>query len=150
MKSLSFSLTLSLSLSALLAACANPEATKAPVPPPTIARPGATVISVTQDDSGASVTLEPGQGLVIGLAINATAGQEWSQVDPGVGVGVLTLTSSNFERALRNTNVEESAGSTVWRFRAQAPGTTTLRFELRRPRSLQAASQTAVYNVTVK
>lgn len=148
MKSLSLFLTLSLSLSALLTACASPEAIKTPAPPPTIARPGATVISVTQDDSGATVTLEPGQGLVISLAINATAGQEWSQVDPVAGV--LTLTSSKFERALRNTNVEESAGSTVWRFRAQAPGTTTLRFELRRPRSLQAASQTAVYNVTVK
>jgi len=133
---------------AVLAACATPEAPKAPPPVPPVASPGHRSVTVTEQNAGASVTLESSQELIVRLPVGATAGLEWSLVD--LQPGVLTLQSSKFERALRNTNTEEAAGSTIWQLRPQAAGNVTLNFELRRPRSLQAAARTITYRVTVQ
>ena len=133
---------------AVLAACGTPEAPKAPPPVPPVASPGHRSVTVTEQNAGASVTLEASQELIVRLPVGATAGLEWSLVD--LQPGVLALQNSKFERALRNTNTEEAAGSTVWQLRPQAAGNVTLNFELRRPRSLQAAARTITYRVTVQ
>ena len=133
---------------AVLAACGTPEAPKAPPPVPPVASPGHRSVTVTEQNAGASVTLESSQELIVRLPVAATAGLEWSLVD--LQPGVLTLQNSKFERALRNTNTEEAAGSTFWQLRPQAAGNVTLNFELRRPHSLQAAARTITYRVTVQ
>ena len=132
----------------LLAACASSDKPKAPPPPATVASPGQRVVTVSDANAGAGVTLESAQELVVRLPTGAATGLEWSLVD--LKPGVLAVQSTRFERALRNTNVEEAAGATVWHFRPQASGAVTLSFELRRPHSLQPPSQTVSYAVTVK
>lgn len=132
----------------LLAACATSEKPKAAPPPPAVASPGQRVVTVSDANAGAGVTLEPAQELVVRLPIEAAKGLEWSLAT--LKPGVLTVESTKFERALRNTNVEEAAGATVWHFRPQASGVVTLSFELRRPHTLQPPSQTVSYDVTVK
>ena len=133
---------------AALAACAGPEAPKAPPPAAPVSNPGHRSVTVSNENAGASVTLESNQELIVRLPVGATAGLEWSIVD--LKAGVLTLLSSKFERALRNTNTEEAAGATVWQLKPQAAGTVTLNFELRRPHSLLPAAQTVTYQVTVQ
>jgi predicted secreted protein len=135
-------------VAALLAACATPEKPKAPPPPPPVAAVGQRMVLVSDANAGAAVALESTQELIVRLPTEGAAGLEWTLVD--LKPGVLTLLSSKFERALRNTNVEEAAGATVWHFRPQATGSVALKFELRRPRSLQPPTQTVGYDVTVK
>ena len=132
----------------LLGACATPDKPKAPPPPPPVASPGQRVVTVSDANAGAGVTLESAQELVVRLPIGPATGLEWSLAD--LKPGVLAVQGMKFERALRNTNVEEAAGATVWHFRPQASGVVTLSFELRRPHSLQPPSQTVSYDVTVK
>ena len=133
---------------AALVACAAPEKPQAPPPTPSIARQGQRLVSVSDTDAGAAVTLASAQELVVRLPIEPAAGLEWSVVD--LKPGVLTLVASRFERLPLSVNADESKGTTVWRFMPQAAGVVALRFELRRPRSLQLATQTIVYDVTVK
>ena len=133
---------------ATLVACAVPDKPQAPPPTVSVARPGQHLVTVSDTDAGAAVTLASAQELVVRLPIEPVAGLEWSLVD--LTPGVLTLAGSRFERPLRSPNGEESRGTTVWRFTPQAAGVIALRFELRRPRSLQLATQTIVYDVTVK
>ena len=132
----------------LLAACASPDKPKAPPPPPPVASPGQRVVTVSDANAGAGVTLESAQELVVRLPVAPATGLDWALAD--LKPGVLAVQSMKFERALRNTNVEEAAGATVWHFRPQASGAVKLSFELRRPHSLQPPSQTVSYDVTVK
>ncbi len=138
---------LSLSL-VLLAACATAERPKPPVVQSVVQSPGQKSVAVSGEQSGASIILEPAQELVVNLPIDGTAGREWTLVD--LKPGVLVASGSKFERALRNANVDEADGATVWRFRAEAPGTVALRFDLRRPHSLLPAVQTVSFSVTVR
>jgi len=124
-------------------------AASAPAPRPVlIQNTGGRSITVGDDKSGASIELEPAQELVVRLPLLATTGREWSLVD--LAPGVLSVQSTSFERASRDTNIFEAAGSSVWHFKPVAAGTVTLRFDLRRPRSLDPAVQTVTYAVTVK
>jgi len=139
----------SLALAAiLLTACSTPEATKTPLPPPAIANPAQRALTVTSENTGAGITLESTQALIVRLPIRATAGLEWSLVD--LKPGVLAMQSSKFERALRNAGPGEDNGDVVFRLAPQAAGTVTLNFELRRPHSLLPAVQTVSYDVIVK
>lgn len=133
---------------AALAACSTPEKPQAPPPVAPVASPGQHQITVTDANAGAAVTIESAQELVVRLVTAGAGALEWSLVD--LKPGVLAVQSSKFERALRNTNTEEAAGATVWHFRPQAAGVVTLKFELRRPHTLQLPTQTVVYDVTVK
>jgi predicted secreted protein len=124
-------------------------AASAPAPRPVlIQNTGGRSITVADDNSGAGIVLEPTQELVVRLPLLATTGREWSLVD--LVPGVMAVQSTSFERAARDTNIGEAAGSSVWRFKPIAAGTVTLRFDLRRPRSLDPAVQTVTYAVTVK
>lgn len=139
----------------LLAGCSMLGLSKPPEPKP-VAAPvpvliqsaGQKTISVGDDKSGAAIVLEPAQELVVRLPLIATTGREWSLVD--LAPGVLAVQSTSFERAPRDVDGSEAAGSSIWHFRAVAAGTVTLRFDLRRPRSLDPAVQTVTYAVTAK
>ncbi|MEP7296661.1 MAG: protease inhibitor I42 family protein [Burkholderiales bacterium] len=133
---------------ALLAACSTPDAPKAPAPQVMIADAGRRAITVTGEVAGANITLERAQPLIVRLAINVTTGQEWSVVD--LKPGVLATQGPKFERAPRNVGSSEGEGAVVWQFAPQSAGTVTLNFELRRPRSLQPATQVVSYQVVVK
>lgn len=133
---------------ALLAACSTPDKPKPPPVQPVLQSPGHKSITVSGDNAGAAIVLERAQDLFVHLDIPTTSGLEWNVIE--LNPGVLTVLGSKFERALRNTNVEEAAGATVFHIRAEAPGSVALKFELRRPRSLTAAVQSITYDVTVK
>ena len=140
---------------ALLAGCSMLGLSKPPEPKPAAA-PAPVLIqgagqksnTVGDDKSGAAVVLEPAQELVVRLPLIATTGREWSLVD--LTPGVLAVRSASFERAPRDVDSSEATGSSIWHFRAVAAGNVTLRFDLRRPRSLDPAVQTVTYAVTVK
>ena len=55
-----------------------------------------------------------------------------------------------FRRDLRNVDAAEGTGMSEWRLHPLKAGTVTLRFEYRRPRNLEPASEVATYAVTVR
>ena len=131
---------------ALLAGCA--AADKAPPPVAVLQGPGQAALTVSEENSGARIVLEPGQALRVRLALVVSTGLEWSLVEPKPGV--LVEAGSRFERAQPNVSTEAAAGAQVWQFKPQAAGSVALRFELRRPRNVAPAVQTVSYDVTVK
>jgi hypothetical protein len=136
--------------STMLAACSIFDKTQPKVAPPQVVlqSPGHKSITVSTYDSGAAIVLDSSQDLYVSLDILVTSGLEWNVVD--LKPGVVAVLDSKFERALRNTNVEEAAGATVFHLRAEAPGRVLLKFDLRRVHSLLPAVRTATYDVTVK
>lgn len=125
----------------LLAACAAPTR-----PEPRIDRYG---VNVAVEHSGSSITLEPGQELVVRLTTIASPTSEWSLVDfkPGVLEG---KTSPEFVRENEARNPIQAVGFEVWRFRPAAAGTVTLKFDYRSMRTLDPATQTVTYTVMVR
>ena len=135
----------------LLAACASSEKPKVPLPPAPVEAPGKAAVTATIANDGARVVVARSQELRVELPHTAwTIAQnfEWSVVD--LVPGVLVPTGSRFERTTRDLNPLESDGTTVFSFRAQAPGAVTLKFALRRPHRLDPPLQTASFDVTVK
>ena len=133
---------------ALLAACSTPGKT-APAPSAApIERPGRAVLEVTEAASGARIVLDRAQTLVVALQLPGNQAPEWSLAE--ASPAAVTVTGPRFERTARDRNVDEAAGSTVWRFQPAAPGEFSLRFELRRPRSTLPPLQTVTYTVTVR
>ncbi len=133
---------------ALLAACSTPGK---PAPAPSAApieRPGRAVLEVTEAASGARLVLDRAQTLVVALQLPGNQAPEWSLAE--APPAAFTVTGPRFERTARDRNVDEAAGSTVWRFQPVAPGEFSLRFELRRPRSTLPPLQTVAYTVTVR
>lgn len=133
---------------ALLAACSTPELPKPPPPARVLQAPGHRVLILTDADTGASVRLESTQSLMVRLPIGATGSFEWMLAD--VKPGVVSVTSSKFERSLRNNTNDDASGASVWQFKPDAAGTVTLTFELRRAKTLLPAVQTVSYSVTVR
>ena len=134
-------------LALLAAACATPEKPAPVAPPPVVQSAGKKVVTVSAGQSGAQVTLDKAQELVVRLPLGVAAGVEWSLVD--LKPGVLNVQGGKFERELRSSNDEESSGAMVWHFMPAASGTVTLNFDLRRPRRLDPAVRTVSYTVTV-
>jgi predicted secreted protein len=132
----------------LLGACSTADKPK-PVPaPPVIQGAGKATLTVRDTDNGASIVLEPAQELTVRLAVAGSSGADWSLVD--LKPGVLRVVSGPvFERTLRNLADDPSDGSSIWRLRAEASGSATLNFELRRPHAL-GTMRTLSYAVTVK
>jgi hypothetical protein len=132
----------------LLAACASTEAPKPAAPQATIEAPTKAWVGVTDAEAGARIVVARTQTLVVSLAVAGNQNSDWSVVD--LKPGVLRPAGSKFERALRDTDAEESAGSTVFRFMPEAAGEVTLGFELRLPHAVGAPLRTVSYAVTVK
>ena len=134
----------------LLGACASGD-NKPKAAPVLVEAPGKAAVTLTDANDGAPVTLAVTQELRVELpnsAYSIAQNFEWSVVD--LGPGVLGLTGSRFDRSNRDVNPLESDGTTVFRFRPQAPGVVTLKFALRRPHRLDAPLQAVSFNVTVK
>ncbi|MEO8060206.1 MAG: protease inhibitor I42 family protein [Burkholderiales bacterium] len=126
---------------ALLVSCAAPQR-----PPFDVNAFG---VYVAAEHSGSAITLEPGQVLVVRLVSDVNQIREWTLLDfvPGVLVGP---TAPVFERPPPAANLDVTLGAAVWRFKPAAAGTVTLKFEYRHPRSLEPATQTVNYAVTVR
>lgn len=110
--------------------------------------PGQKAVTVTTGQAGAGVELGLGQELVVRLGTVVVSGREWSLVD--LAPGVLVAAGPVFERDLRNADAGEAIGASVWRLRPVAAGVVTLRFEYRRPRNVEPASEVVTYAVTVR
>ena len=135
----------------LLGACARDNTPKPPPTPALIEAPGKPVVTVTSASDRARVVVAQAQELRVELpnsAWSVAQNFEWSVVD--LGPGVLAPAGSRFERTPRDVNPIESDGTTVFRFRPQAPGAVTLKFALRRPHRLDAPLQAVSFDVTVK
>ena len=136
---------------ALLAACSTPKPAPAPSVAPSAApieRPGRAVLEVSEAASGARLVLDRAQTLVVALQLPGNQSPDWSLAE--APPAAFSVTGPRFERTARDRNVDEAAGSTVWRFQPAAPGEFSLRFELRRPRSTLPPLQTVTYTVTVR
>ena len=137
-------------LLALLSACSLfDKPGPAPVPTPAVVRSGLLKwVTVSDDRSGASVLLDASQELVVSLPVDAANRLDWTLEPPKPGV--LALKSARFERALRSTDSNDAVGDMVWRFTPTAAGSVGLKFDLRRPRSLDPATRTVTFDVTVR
>jgi len=136
------------SMLVLLAACALGDKSKPVVAQPVVRAEGHKSVTVTVGQSGAEVELGLEQELVVRLATGSIVGYEWSLVD--LRPGVLSGTGPKFERDLRGTTMDDATGQSIWRLRPSAPGAVMLRFEYRRPRNVEPATQVVTYNVTVR
>jgi predicted secreted protein len=143
----SLALTALLTLT-LLAACGLGPKEKPVVAPSLIQSPEKKLITVSELNDNAHIILEAAQVLIVRLPIDAIPGREWSLVD--LKPGVLTASAPKFERVSMVVNEGDATGTIVWHFTPEAAGTVALKFELRRPRSLDAAVQAVNYTVTVK
>lgn len=132
----------------LLGACSTTDEPK-PVPaPPVIQGAGKAMLTVRDTDSGASIVLERAQELTVRLAVSGSSGADWSLVDLKPGV-LRVVSGPTFERTPRNLADDPSDGSSIWRLRAEAPGSASLNFELRRPHVL-GVTRTLSFPVTVR
>jgi predicted secreted protein len=132
----------------LLSACASGDTPPAPVVERTIQKPGKARLEVTDIDGGAKVVVDLAQTLVVDLPLLPTEGREWSLVD--MKPGVLTLTSSKFERDNRDRDGVESPGEMIFQLKPEATGEVVLNFSLRRPHTLEPATKIITYAVTVR
>jgi hypothetical protein len=106
-------------------------------------------VHVAAEHSGSSVTLEREQALVVRLNTLVSDNAEWSLVDFSPGV-LAAPAAPRFQRGLRASNVNEASGAVAWRFLPAVAGTVVLKFDYRRPRSLEPALQSVSYTVTVR
>ena len=133
---------------ALLVACSTADKPRPLPAQPVIQNPGRAALTVNDADNGAAIVLERSQELIVRLPVRGSSGMDWSLVD--LKPGVLRVASGpTFERTLLSVADDPSDGSSIWRLRAEAPGTVALNFELRRPHVLGTA-RTLSYPVTVK
>lgn len=115
-------------LVALLAAgCARrPVPAAAPLVPPSDAEP----LTVTEQDAGQAIELEPGQQLIVRLEANRSTGYGWAL---GAGSGDVLMIEGAAGYEVSDAGNLGGGGTEVWRLRAIAPGQRDLRFEYRRP-----------------
>lgn len=88
-------------------------------------------LTVTEADSGRTISLVSGQGLVLELASNPTTGFRWNLVgepDPDV----LSLESFEFEPP-SETGLVGAGGTEIWTFSAARGGRTALHLLYERP-----------------
>lgn len=120
---------------------------------PTYPKPAAVgrTVTVEVDRSGKEVMLALDQDLVVRLAADPTRGYRWlrdAPTDPG---GVLTAVGKpGFERESWDKNAFENAGYDTFRFRPNAAGQQTLRFEYRREGAVAMPADVVWYLVTVR
>lgn len=136
-------------LSLLLSGCSTVDKPKPAPVQAVIQSPGKATVTVSDADGGALIVLERSQELVVRLAITGSGNADWAPVD--LKPGVLRVVSGPiFERKLLNAADDPMDGSTVWRLRAESPGSLTLQFDLRRRYSLGPSARSLSFPVTVK
>jgi hypothetical protein len=134
----------------LVAACSTEEKVKPAPVQKVVQSPGKAVVTVNEFSDGASVVLDANQELRVELpdsAYSVNSNMDWSVAD--LKPGVLDVLGSKFERAGEGYMMD-AAGTTIWRLKPLAAGRVTLKFELRKLRSLEPPKRTLTYDVTVK
>jgi predicted secreted protein len=134
--------------SVLLSACASKDALPVAVAQRTIQNPGKSQVEIAEADGGAKVIVQQSQVLVVDLPLLPTEGREWSLVD--MKPGVLSVVSSKFELDKRDHDGLASPGDMIIRFKPEAVGDVELNFALRRPHTLEPATKTVTFAVTVR
>jgi inhibitor of cysteine peptidase len=86
-------------------------------------------VKVGKAENGSRVTLEVGQTLVLSLASNPTTGYQWEITELNQAI----LQETDHEYQADQPALAGSGGKEIWRFQAQASGTTTLSLGYRRP-----------------
>jgi predicted secreted protein len=131
-----------LAISIGLAACATPEERERRIDT------GGHVVTLTPG-SASALEMRRDQELRIRLTVEPNNNREWTLVE--IDAAVLAQQGARtFERKDLVSNFSEAAGADVFRFKPVGPGTTTLKFDYRRPRDLEPATQSLSYTVTVK
>ena len=109
-----------------------------------------TPITVTEADLHRTVTLRPGQEIVVRLASNRTTGYRWSLVAADDPVLAL-LASPVYVPDTTPAGAVGVGGTEVWRLSAFRAGAQTLSFEYRRPWEHDTpAARTVSLSVTVR
>ncbi len=85
-------------------------------------------ITLTKADNGKTLTLKPGQTLILRLAENPTTGYRWSI--PSLNAQVLQLTDDRFESS--SSAAIGGGGQRVLTFQAQQPGQISLSLKSKR------------------
>lgn len=85
----------------------------------------------TVADSGKTVTVNAGDTVIIELAGNPTTGYSWTQT--AGDIAVLKPTADEPEYTSESTGMVGSPGTFIFRWTAEAPGTTTIELGYRRP-----------------
>jgi predicted secreted protein len=132
----------------LAAGCVRRQA--APAAPASVVVPVsyAEPLTVTEQEAGQAVELEPGQQLVVRLHANRSTGYGWALGSPADGLLVLEG-SAAYETS--DDGALGSGGTEVWRLRAVQAGARELTFEYRRPFEPGVAPLLRVsYAVTVR
>ncbi len=133
----------------MLAACSTADKKVKPtVLQPVVSAPGKKLVTLTLAQAGAAVELGLDQDLLVRLATSVVEGREWSLV--GLAPEVLAAEGPMFRRDLRNVDAAEGTGMSEWRLHPLKAGMVSLRFEYRRPRNVEAASEVVTYAVTVR
>jgi inhibitor of cysteine peptidase len=123
-----------------VAACTLFQGSPKPPPEP---------VTVSADQSGASVALASGQDLVVRLPSNPTTGYRWIYVEPKDAV--LRVDGPSSYEAQSAGGAAGAGGTEIWKLAPLKPGQQQLRFEYRRPWEQDVApSRVATYTVTVK
>ena len=100
----------------------------------------------TVADSGKTVTVIAGDTVVIELAGNPTTGYAWAQT--AVDIAILKPTADEPEYTSESTGMVGSPGTFIFRWTAEAPGTTTIELGYRRPWETDTAP-IETYSLTV-
>jgi inhibitor of cysteine peptidase len=100
--------------------------------------------------NGGSVTMMQGTALVLALTPDATGANSWAPANVP-GPQLWPVVGSDFTVDPKPTDILGIAGTSTYRFRAMAPGTTSVEFALRSPVEVGATPVKVVrYDVTVK
>lgn len=105
---------------------------------------GTRTFELTADDAGGTLSVRPGDGIVITLDSNATTGFAWELTSEPAGE-VLELVGSEYGEP--ETDLVGSGGEEVWRFRALTEGTTS--FTLTYMRSFSGETAGEPFDMTV-
>ena len=135
----------------LLAACSTEEKVKPAPVQKVVQSPGKAIVTVNESSDGASVVLDPNQELRVELpndSWSVTSNMDWRLAD--WTPGVLDELGASFVRSRRDSNPGDAGGTTIWRLKPHAAGRVMLKFELRKPHSLDPPTMTLSDDVSVK
>ncbi len=111
------------------------------------ASPSHTIV-VTDEANGTTVSLRPGQTLVVRLKANPTTGYRWELIK--VNQAILKLTGkAGYTPSISDQQIVGSGGTAEWRFEAVGSGTTVLTLHYLRPWTSNA-KPAKMFSLTVK
>lgn len=103
-----------------------------------------TDVRLTDESNGKDVFVKVGQTFTIALSENPTTGHRW--IFAQTGGPICSLLGDSFKRRKRLVG---SPGVHEWRFRADAPGTTTIEMRLTREWDPKSATRALLLHLHV-